>query len=261
VVAPAGFGKSTLLLQCRQRLAGAWRHRRVAFRAMRRMSPARFTMALRQSLRLAREARATTASHAQRRGRSHDADAGGHSLARHAHGDRRGRQRPLPAATVSEVLQYLLLKRAAQPAVAIGSRVPLPLRTAELAAKGNASRWAPRTCACAWRNRSSSSSGAWAAARPGRTVRLHEVTEGWPIGLQLMATGHRARKRARGRDPLDFRPHGNAAGLLRRTVMAQLPPDIVADLVRVSILDRLDAGSFARSPSRGRGCGRGNSTG
>ena len=123
----------------------------------------------------------------------------------------------LPAATVRDVLQYLLLNAPANLHVAIGSRVRVPLQTAELGAKGDYATLVDRGPAPG-PGRLDRNPGAALGPRLGldERARLHEVSEGWPLGLQLaLAAVEREPDPARC-DPQPFRAARHAAGILRR---------------------------------------------
>src|SRR4249919_4114784 len=137
IVAPAGFGKTTVLLQWRRRWMEsgalvAW------LDADDQDEPERFTMALLYSLRTASgrpvdpAAQCTTVPGVEALTRllSEVAMRGTQTVLMIDDGER------LPEASVQTVLQYLLMNAPANLHVVIGTRVPLPLLTAELEAKG-----------------------------------------------------------------------------------------------------------------------------
>jgi LuxR family maltose regulon positive regulatory protein len=181
VVAPAGFGKTTLLLQWRQRwmeqgATVAW------LTADDQDDPARFTMALLHSLhgaygidsheRLARKTyvEALTGMLSEIASRGH---ADGH------HDRRRGAVYPRP--TMRDALQYLLLNAPANLHVAIGSRVRLPLQTAELGAKGDYATLATEDLRLGLEESIEIQERRFGPSLGvDERARLHEVTEGWP---------------------------------------------------------------------------------
>ena len=244
IVAPAGFGKTTLLLQWRQRWMEqgamvAW------LTADDQDDPARFTMALLQSLhsaygiggdeRLARkpyvEALTGMLSEIASRGTLtvimiDDAE-------------------QLPAATMRDALQYLLLNAPANLHVAIGSRVRLPLQTAELGAKGDYATLATEDLRLGLEESIEIQERRF-GARLGldERARLHEVTEGWPIGLQLaIAAVEREPDPAAAIRSLSAR-HGTLQEYFVESLLARLAPDVAAHLVRIAILDRFDVELF-----------------
>jgi LuxR family maltose regulon positive regulatory protein len=247
VVAPAGFGKTTLLLQWRQRWLAqgavvAW----VDADAL--DDAARLVAALRHALRDA-VGHAGLGAHAARfagePGRPLDdltatlaaiAGLGVETVLLLDEAER------LPAATVAGALRYLLLNAPANLRVVLGSRVRLPLPTAELAAHGQYAALGVDELRLRLEE-----TVELLALRPGarlgldERVRLHDAVEGWPLGLQLAiaAIEHEA-------DPaaaiarLSAR-RGHLQDYFVETLDAQLPAADLALLVRVAILDHVDA--------------------
>src|SRR5687768_6565054 len=134
LVAPAGFGKTTVLLQWRRR----WLERGAVVAWMScdtEDDPARFVTALSRSVRSAsgRLGPGSTCSGiaALTDLLSEIAQRGAQTVIVIDEAER------LPTATVRTCVQYLLLNAPANLSVAISSRMALPLRIAELAAKGN----------------------------------------------------------------------------------------------------------------------------
>src|SRR6478735_9181247 len=192
VVAPAGFGKTTLMLQWRR----LWLERGsyVAWATLDvQDEPARFARCLLHAMRSAtgraafeplaalcasqpdREMEAMTAMLAE------VAHIGIETVLMVDDAER------LPAAS-SQILAYLMHNAPSNLHLVVGSRVPLAVATAELSAKGNLALLQ----AADLRLRQEESVEILLrrfGARIGldECVRLHEATEGWPIGLQLAA--------------------------------------------------------------------------
>jgi LuxR family maltose regulon positive regulatory protein len=148
----------------------------------------------------------------------------------------------LPEATVREALAYLLHNAPPNLQVVIGSRATLPLPTADLAAHGQLAELRTSDLRLTL-----DESVAILGKRFGKRlplddgVRLHEATEGWPIGLQLAATAieresdlHAAVLSVSGRK-------GDVERYFIETLLSRLPPPLVAFLIRISILDSLNA--------------------
>ncbi len=147
----------------------------------------------------------------------------------------------LPEASARS-LSYLLCNAPPNLHVAIGTRLPLSLRTGELAAKGNSAvlkvddlRLRPEeTLAIVHRRfeqRLSIDDG----------MRLHEATEGWPIGLQLaIATIESASDLAAAIHSLSGR-HGDIERYFVESLFASLSAPMADFLVRIAILDRINA--------------------
>lgn len=148
----------------------------------------------------------------------------------------------LPDATVRESLAYLLYNAPSNLHVVIGSRVPLSKLPWELATKGDFAvlgaeklRFLPEE------------SVEILGKRFGRRLslddcmRLHEATEGWPIGLQIAAA------------TIEDRPDPSAAiaslsarrgGIERyfvESLFLSLPAPLADFLIRIAILDHLNA--------------------
>ncbi len=146
----------------------------------------------------------------------------------------------LPEHTVRESLTYLLYNAPPNLHLVIGSRTMLPLPTADLAAHGNfatlkgpdlrleldesieilGKRFGPRLSI-------------------DDSARLHEITEGWPIGLQLaIASIERERDLHTAIDALSAR-HGDIERYFLESLVARLPVPVVEFLIRIAILDDL----------------------
>jgi LuxR family maltose regulon positive regulatory protein len=248
VTAPAGFGKTTLLLQwCRWRIETgatvAW------FSAGERDHPARFVLALAHALRVAGIVETV----------SEDDGVVGHEeawsgltallAAIAARGTPVGLviddAERLPGDSVRSAMQYLLLNAPANLQVAIGSRVELPLQLSELAAKDQLARLGSDDLRLRFEE-----TNAILVARLGERLtldqraQLHDATEGWPIGLQL-AIGEieRADDSGLAVRQLSAR-HGPLQEYFATSLVAGLPPGTVDALVRASILEHFDADLF-----------------
>ncbi|MUV15787.1 LuxR C-terminal-related transcriptional regulator [Noviluteimonas gilva] len=241
VAAPAGFGKTTLLLQWRRLWMGsgalvAW------LDADAEDEPERFTVALSHSLRMASgraidptaqctavpgvEALTGLLSDIAMRGTPtvlmiDDAEA-------------------LPEASVRSVLQYLLMNAPANLHVVVGTRVKLPLQVGELNAKGHYAALNAEDL----RLRLEESMEVLERRLGNRLgaddrARLHEITEGWPIGLQLAISAiEQAPDVAAAARDLSAR-HGTVQDYFVETLLTRMPPGMVEFLARVAILDPL----------------------
>lgn len=191
IVAPAGFGKTTLLLQWRQR----WMEQNAVVAwlgADAQDQPSRFVTGLLQAFRRVSGHKAfdiIAAQYASKTGQEIEALTA--SLAEIAllgtetilmidDAER------LPQATVHAPIQYLLLNAPANLRVVIGSRVPLPLQTSELTAKGSFAVLRTDDLRLQFEE-----SIEILERRLGprldldQRAKLHDLTEGWPVGLQL----------------------------------------------------------------------------
>jgi LuxR family maltose regulon positive regulatory protein len=241
VVAPAGFGKTTLLLQWRQRwleqgTCVAW------LTADAQDDPGRFTMALLHAAHAFQERAAGDAVQAGRSG----IEALTWMLSEIAR--RRGRTvlmiddaERLPEATVRQTLQYLLLNAPANLHVAIGSRVPLPLRTAELVGKGSFLLLATQDLRLQLEESVEILQRRLGARLSmDERARLHEATEGWPIGLQLaIAAIEHEDDAATAVRTLSAR-RGSLQEYFVDTLVAALSADAMDVLTRVAILDHFN---------------------
>ena len=146
----------------------------------------------------------------------------------------------LPQSTIRESLVYLLHNAPPNLHVVLGSRVPLQLPTAELEAKGN--------FACLRTEElrlQIEESTAILQKRFGKQlgvddcVRLHEATEGWPIGLQLAAaTIEHAPNLAAAVRTLSAR-RGQIERYFVESLLSRLPEPVAAFLARIAILEHL----------------------
>ena len=247
VVAPAGFGKTTLLAQWRS----AWlKHDACVawFTADARDDPARFTLGLLHALRSASGRPGFEVLLAQYAGGSeHHLEAltallreiahlGGHAVIVVDDAER------LPASTVRESLRYLLRNAPANLHLVIGSRVPLALDAGELVAKGHVAEFGTRELRL-----DLDQSIAILAARFGSRldlsacVRLHELVEGWPLGLQLAAaTIEREPDLGAAVEALSAR-RGDIERYFFELLLTRVPARIGEFLVRVAMLGHLNA--------------------
>lgn len=247
VSAPAGFGKTTLLLQWRQR----WLEQgaRVAWlSADAQDDPVRFAAALLHAVR-----GIGSIDEADVAGR-----AGMEAITALLAGIARRRVQVvlvvddaerLPASTVAQALQYLLLNAPANLHIAIGARAPLSLRTAELLAHDRFRQWTVQALRLL-----PEESLALLETRLGPALdvdarmRLHEATEGWPIGLQLAiaAIEHEPDPAAAAR-ALSAR-RGSLQDYFSDSMRAAFDDPTMAALMRIAVPDRFDAelGALAR---------------
>jgi LuxR family maltose regulon positive regulatory protein len=245
VIASAGFGKTTLMLQWRR--LGLERGAFVAWLgADAQDEPARFALALLHSLRVAtgrasleplavlcatqpdREIEAMTALLAE------VASLGIETVLMLDDAER------LPDASARSLLAYLLHNAPPNLHVLLGSRAPLAVPTAELSAKGNlALLHAPDLRLLQEESIEILSRRFGSRIDLDQCVRLHDATEGWPIGLQLAAsTIERSNDLAAAIGSLSGR-HGDIQGYFLESLFAKLPAEIAEFLVQVSILERL----------------------
>ncbi|HEY2346113.1 MAG TPA: LuxR C-terminal-related transcriptional regulator [Xanthomonadaceae bacterium] len=246
VVAPAGFGKTTLLAHWRRRWLAdgalvAW------LTADRNDDRARFTMALLHTIRVASGRAALDTSAVENAANTdHGIDTLTGLLAEIAS---LGRQtvlivdeaERLPDAS-QRLLAYLLYNAPSNLHVAIGTRTPLDLRTSEIAARGLSATLKvddlrlqlDETTAILERR-----FGERLSLDDG--VRLHEATEGWPIGLQLaIATIEPEHDLSAAIRSLSGR-QGDIERYFIESLLARLSPPLAGFLVRVAILDRMEA--------------------
>ncbi|MCI4568867.1 LuxR C-terminal-related transcriptional regulator [Lysobacter sp. CFH 32150] len=247
VIAPAGFGKTTLLAQWRrnwlkQGALVAW------LGVDAQDDPTRFTLALLSAVSSASGRPAFDALMAQYAAESdHDIDALTGLLAEIAF---LGTEtvlmiddaERLPDATVRTSLQYLLHNAPPNLHVVVSSRVPLPLQTWELAAKGNFATIGPDDLHLQL-DESTAVLGKHFGQRLNldQCTRLHELTGGWPLGLQLVAaTIEREPDLAVAIDSLSAR-RGDIERYFFESLLTRLPAPMTDFLIRVAILDHLAA--------------------
>lgn len=191
VAAPAGFGKTTLLLQWRRR----WLERNALVAwlgADNQDQPVRFATGLLQALHLVSGRKAfdlIAAEHASRAGQ--EIDALTVLLAEVALLEREtvliiDDAERLPKTTLHRSLRYLLLNAPANLHVVIGSRVRLPLHTTELVAKGNLAVLVAEDLRLRLEESIEIIERRLGARLDlDQRAQLHDLTEGWPVGLQL----------------------------------------------------------------------------
>ncbi len=241
VVAPAGFGKTTLLLQWRRR----WLEQgaRVAWlTADAKDDPVRFAEGVCQAMRaaggrptpgVARQA-GKTGMEALTALLSEVAQQGVETVLMLDDAER------LPLPTLRVAVQYLLFNAPANLHLVFGSRVPLSLQVAELAAKGHFATLATD----ALRLRLEESIELLEKRLPQLSVdaraHLHETTEGWPLGLQLaIAAVEHAPDPVGALASLSAR-HGTIQDYFVESLLAQLSPALTEFLTRIAILDRMN---------------------
>lgn len=245
VVAPKGFGKTTLLLQWRR----AWLEQGafVAWLTADALDePARFTRALLYAVRGAtgrssfdvlaaryagqadREIEALTAL------LSEVASLGIETVIILDDTER------LPEATIQQSLAYLLLNAPPNLHVLLGSRVSLALPTHEMIAKGSLA-----TVNVDDLRLKLEESTAILESRFGQRIniddcaRLHEAVEGWPIGLQLAAaTIERSSDLSAAIASLSGR-RGDIESYFMESLVSGLPVPVAEFLTRISILERM----------------------
>lgn len=239
VVAPAGFGKTTLLLQWRQRWleAGA----RVAWLGVDAQDdPARFTVGLLQAARNACAIRDTPPSGSPgletlTRMLSEVARNGAWTVIVIDDAER------LPEATVRQSLQYLLLNAPANLHIAIGSRVPLPLRTTELVAKDSFLQLSTHDLRLQLEE-----SMVLLERRLGARLSVderacvHDATEGWPIGLQLAIAAIEHEDDAAAAVRTLSARRGSLQDYFVDSLLSALPPHAADVLTRIAILDHFN---------------------
>ncbi|MBS0213358.1 MAG: AAA family ATPase [Proteobacteria bacterium] len=245
VLAPAGFGKTVVLVHWRRQWLGegaqvAW------LSADRNDDPAHFHLALLHAIRIAtgRAALNTSANEGSSRF-GNDMEALTGLLAEIAALGRRtvlivDDAERLPEASCA-ALAYLLCNAPPNLQVVIGTRAPLDLHTAELAAKGHSAvlnaddlRLQPEETVAILRRRFEE------RLSLDDCVRLHATTEGWPIGLQLaIATIELAADPSAAVRSLSGR-RGDIERYFVESLFASLSAATVDFLVRIAILDRMD---------------------
>jgi LuxR family maltose regulon positive regulatory protein len=146
----------------------------------------------------------------------------------------------MPEASARRLLAYLLLNAPPNLHVLLGSRSTLAVPTAELSAKGNLA-WLQAADLRLLQGESVEILCRRFGTRISldQCVRLHDATEGWPIGLQLAAsTVERSADLDAAVGSLSGR-QGDIEGYFLETLFAGLPAPIAEFLVQVSILERL----------------------
>lgn len=247
VVAPAGFGKTTLLLQWRRR----WMEEQALVAwlgADAQDQPTRFVEGLLQAIRRASGRKAFDIIADQyASGIGQQVEALTALLAEIAQLQAEtvlmiDDAERLPAATVHEAIQYLLLNAPANLHVVIGSRTPLPLQTSELAAKSNFAVLKTDDLRLQF-----DESVEILERRLGPRLdldlraKLHDLTEGWPVGLQLAIA-----KIEREADPsaaiATFSARRESLqDYFVESLFSRLPPHTTDFLVRSAILGHMNA--------------------
>jgi LuxR family maltose regulon positive regulatory protein len=147
----------------------------------------------------------------------------------------------MPEATVRESLAYLLYNAPPNLHVVVGSRAPLAVPTWELAAHGDLAV----VKAGDLRFELDESIAVLDKRFGGRLalddcVRLHEAAEGWPIGLQLAAASiERADDLHAAVATLSAR-HGDIERYFLESLLARLDAPVAAFLTRIAILDGIE---------------------
>jgi len=146
----------------------------------------------------------------------------------------------LPDASARNLLAYLLHNAPANLHVLLGSRAALAVPTAELSAKGNLALLQAADLRLLQEESIEILSRRFGARIDlDQCVRLHDATEGWPIGLQLAAsTLERSGDLDAAIGSLSGR-HGDIQEYFLETLFARLPEPLATFLVHVSILERL----------------------
>ena len=145
----------------------------------------------------------------------------------------------LPASS-ARLLAYLMHNAPPNLHIVVGSRVPLAVATAELSAKGNLALMQ----AADLRLRQEESIEILLRRLGARislddAVRLHEATEGWPIGLQLAAASiERSEDLSAAIASLSGRT-GDIGEYFMDSLFSRLPEPVANFLVQTSILERL----------------------
>jgi LuxR family maltose regulon positive regulatory protein len=255
VVAPPGFGKTTLLMQWRQLWLdhGAL----VAWLSVdERDDPSRFVLGLLHALRrVAPEAVEALVRryHAQPH---REMEALTELLAATCDLDAEtvlvlDNAEKLPDATVRESLAYLLLNSPANLRVLVASRVPL-----QQLPWGTATRWDGAVLGVDELRLRPEESIAILARRFGERVgvdegmRLHEAAEGWPIGLQLAAMAIEDRGDAAAAIATLSARRGGIERYFAESLLQRLPAELAGFLARIAILEHLNAGVCAAVTGR-----------
>jgi LuxR family maltose regulon positive regulatory protein len=245
VCAPAGYGKSTLLGQWRRR----WLEQgaTVAWLSVDAQDDAsRFTAGLLHSLHAASARPGFAVLAAQAAAQPGNelamltallaeiASLGGETVVVIDDAER------LPEATAAGALTYLLHHAPSNLHVLLGSRTPLALRGGVLAARGQLATLRSEDLRLR-----TDESAAIVCKRFGErlslddAMRLHEASEGWPLGLQLaLAAIELAPEPAVAIASLSGR-HGDVARYFLDSLLARLPPPLAEFLVAISALEHV----------------------
>ncbi|MGH6624040.1 MAG: hypothetical protein ACREBN_08715, partial [Burkholderiaceae bacterium] len=146
----------------------------------------------------------------------------------------------MPAETVESSLAYLLLNTPANLQIVIGSRTALRLPTAELLARDSLRRLTPRELRLELEESVAILRSRFADRLSlDDCAKLHEITEGWPLGLQLAAAAiehddnlSRAVQQLTGR-------HSEIERYFVESLLDRLPGEQRNFLVQIAMLDYL----------------------
>lgn len=146
----------------------------------------------------------------------------------------------LPTATLDQSLSYLLLNAPPNLRLVIGSRAGLPLPTTELRARGELALIDAEDLRLSLADTTEVLQRKFGdRISLDDCVRLHEMTEGWPIGLQMAAsTIERAPQLGAAIAELSAR-QGDIERYFLESMLSQLPPHLAGFLVRCSILESM----------------------
>lgn len=246
VIAPPGFGKTTLLVQWRRRWLAqgalvAW------LTADRQDEPARFSRALLHSLRTASGRSAIDPTPLPTGGGDQNIDALTGLLAEVA-----SLGKPtvliiddverLPESTSLQSLVYLLYNAPPNLHVMIGSRMPLPFQTGELAAKGNMAVFKADDLRLQLEESIAILEKRFGARLSlDECVRLHEATDGWPIGLQLAVAAIEPESDLTAAINSLSGRHSGIERYFIESLFSRLSEPLAAFLTRIVILDRMSA--------------------
>ncbi|HJW45631.1 MAG TPA: LuxR C-terminal-related transcriptional regulator [Lysobacter sp.] len=247
VVAPPGFGKTTLLMQWRR----LWREQGalVAWLSVdAKDDPTRFVMALLHAVRRVASSAAVETLAKQFAAQPHQemealtvllaeiAELGTETFLVLDNAEK------LPDATVRESLAYVLYNAPANLHVVIGSRVPLSQLPWEAATKGDFAvlgaeelRFRPEESVEVLRQRFGE------RLNLDDCMRLHEATEGWPIGLQLAAATIEGRIDTSAAIASLSARRGGIERYFVESLFLRLPEPLADFLTRIAILDHLNA--------------------
>jgi LuxR family maltose regulon positive regulatory protein len=250
VIAPAGFGKTTLLVQWRRHwmeegVVVAW------FRAHETDDAARFTTGLVHAMHVASGRAAFDSLGTQFAGDpGGDVEALTELLGEIAHMGKPTMMmiddaERLPEDTAQQSLRYLLDNAPPNFHIVIASRVPVPTEILrELRAKGEVLAVDTNDLRFTLEE-----STALLRQRLGQRLplddcaKLHDLTGGWPLGLQLVAsTIEREPDIAAAFHAVSAR-HGDIEAFFLDALVSRLPPEMTEFLVRTSILEHLEAAS------------------
>ena len=247
VIAPPGFGKTTLLMQWRR----LWREQGalVAWLSVdEEDDPTRFVMALLHAVRRVASSATVDTLAKQFAAQPHQemealtvllaeiAELGTETFLVLDNAEK------LPDSTVRESLAYLLYNAPANLHVVIGSRVPLTQLPWEAATKGDFAVLGAEDL----RFRPAESVEILEQRFNGRLslddcMRLHEATEGWPIGLQLAAATIEGQIDTSAAIASLSARRGGIERYFVESLFLRLPEPLADFLTRIAILDHLNA--------------------